>query len=144
MPPDEAPMALYHRKKLKMKLTLLVLACFAVPSIIMGAIHGASPPPTAPPAGHLTIAQTAATQHAGQRLEAQIEAANIESAFNRALRDVGSQTRLREELSDAKVMCFQQSIDFGRGTHAENSIACAHAYAEKYPGIELMVFARMP
>jgi hypothetical protein len=90
MPPDEAPMALYHRKKLKMKFTLLVLACFAVPSIIMGAIHGASPPPTGPPAGHLTIAETAATKHAAQRLEAQIEAANIESAFNRALRDVGS------------------------------------------------------
>jgi hypothetical protein len=137
MPPDEAPMALYHRKKLKMKFTLLILACFAVPSIIMGAIRRASPPP-------ITIAQTAATKHAAQRLEAQIEAANIESAFNRALRDVGSQTRLRDELSDAKVMCFQQSIDFGRGTHAENSIACAHTYAEKYPGIELMVFARMP
>jgi hypothetical protein len=137
MPPDEAPMALYHRKKLKMKFTLLILACFAVPSIIMGAIHRASPPP-------ITIAQTAAAKHAAQRLEAQIEAANIESAFNRALRDVGSQTRLRDELSDAKVMCFQQSIDFGRGTHAENSIACAHTYAEKYPGIELMVFARMP
>jgi hypothetical protein len=77
MPPDEAPMALYHRKKLKMKFTLLVLACLAVPSIIVGAIHGANPPPTAPPPDHLTIAQTAAAKYAAHRLEAQIEAANI-------------------------------------------------------------------
>ena len=117
----------------------LVLACLTIPPIIVAAIYGRAL--LAARAPHpLTIAQT----YAAQRLGDKIEAANIESAFNRALRDVGSQTRLHDELSDAKVMCFQQSIDFGRSTHAENSIACAHAYEEKYPGIELMVFARMP
>lgn len=120
-----------------MKFAMLVIACVLIPPMILSAMHGAQTPTTAP-SQPLTIAQQAGADKAAARAVDELEAANIEGAFNRALRDVGSRTQLHDTLSFAKWLCFD------RRKTAREIIDCAHNQADTHPGIELTVFARMP
>jgi hypothetical protein len=131
-----------------MKFALQILACLLIPGIIIGALTESKPSP-APQPVKLTIVQQAAADKAAARLEEELEAANIEGAFNRALNRVGSRTQAYEIISAAKSSCFSDTmykyLDKSDGrTRAQWEISCSHTEASEHPAVEIYVFGAMP